>query len=134
MLRFKKNVLLFVVVLLLFVPNNGFAEQCTDAVHALLQWTKNIRGNADQWDENANALGFTVNHSSAGCSNKTPCVLVYPKNYGHGIDSHYGHVAVLYGCGNTCNIQDSNGVCNGKTRAICSKSVDFKKALVIHNH
>lgn len=119
------------IILLIFLDGAAFAEQCTDGVHALLPWTKNIHGNADQWEDNAKKMGFKVNRSHAGCSDKKPCVLVYPRNYGHGINSTYGHVAVLYGCGSKCKIQDSNGVCGG-TRARCSKGVDFGKAKVIH--
>jgi len=119
------------------------AESCVAAVRALVSWAtvKNIptTGNNGGYTMKASAQknGYTVNGSAAKCSDSKPCVLVYPTNYGSGIDKTYGHVAVLRSdksSKGTYALTDSNGVCGGagSYRVSCSKSVDLSKASVIH--
>lgn len=120
------------------VVNAG--EQCVAAVRALVSWatTKNIptdsSGAADSMAVSAKKNGFPVNNSSAGCSASKPCILVYPRTYGSGINSKYGHVAVLKSSADSkgkVTIQDSNGICGGD-RKTCTTTPNFSKASVIH--
>ena len=127
----KKTNLLFVISsfsLVLFC-SPAFAEQCTDGVHALLSWTNVIKGNANQWVDRAKSLGFKVNHSP-----KDNTVLVFPPNYGHGINSTYGHVAVLRDTDKKKGflIQDSNGIAGGDRKTKWIQSIDFGKVHIIH--
>lgn len=138
---------LFIVWLCLFLMTGGVvdakekknppknkSEQCVDAVWVLVGWSKDFKGSgaAENWTNAAKKKGYSVNHDAGGCSDRKPCVVVYPKDYGSGINKKYGHVAALYGCGSgSCKLQDSNGVCGGY-RSDCKKSINFRKAWVIH--
>lgn len=105
------------------------AEQCTEGVHEMLPWTSKITGNAFEWPEKAKSLGFKVNHTP-----KNDTVLVYPKNYGSGINSQYGHVAVLRNVDKKKGflIQDSNGIAGGDKATKWVKHVNFDLVQVIH--
>jgi surface antigen len=107
----------------------SYAEQCTQGVHEILSWTHKITGNACQWPKNAKKLGFKVNHTP-----KDNTVLVFPPDYGHGIDREYGHVAVLLEIDKKKGflIQDSNGIAGGDKGTKWLKQIDFTKVEVIH--
>lgn len=126
-----------VTATLMFGSGLARAEQCVDAVRALVSWTKNIpltNGAADSMGTNAKKNGFSVNNNPSSCSSKKPCVLVYPRTYGHLINSTYGHVAVLQSDKNskgTVTITDSNGICGG-TRKQCSTTPQWNNVSVIH--
>jgi hypothetical protein len=137
----KRSNLIFIMVASLLFATSVWAasESCVSCVRALVSWatTKNIpttNNAADSMASNAKNNGFTVNNSASGCSSSKPCILVYPRTYGNGIDSSYGHVAVLKSDKNskgTVTITDSNGICGGY-RKTCSTTPNWNKVKVIH--
>ena len=138
----KKLVKIISVAMISFLALTGKAqaEQCVTGVRALVDWatTKNIpttRDAADSMAANARAKGFTVDNSASGCSSSKPCILVYPRNYGKGIDSTYGHVAVLISDRNSkgaVTITDSNGLCGGVRKTCTVTPRKWNLVSVIH--
>ncbi len=105
---------------------NG-GEQCTDGVHEMLSWTNDITGNAYQWAECARRKHYRVDHSP-----DNDCVIVYPPNYGNGVNPTYGHVAVLRKIlgNNYYLIQESNSG-NGDKSTRKSR-LDLNRVQIIH--
>jgi len=126
--------------LYLSIAGAAHAEQCVTGARAMVSWAtkSNIPTlaptyGAETMATSASKNGYRVDNDPSGCSGNKPCLLIYPKTYGHGIDTTAGHVAVLYSktSNNRYNIADSNGICGGDRKS-CTTSPDFSKALVIH--
>lgn len=109
-------------------------EQCVDGVRGMLPWAKGFKGDAHTWNDTAKSNGYNVDKNvTSDCASKG-CILVYERGYGGGIDTKYGHVAVIYKKdGAKYAIADSNGLCGGNRKS-CSKAVNFDAGMasVIH--
>ena len=110
----------------------ALAEECVDAVRALIPWASDWRGYPRDYPKIAQNEGLIVNSDPSGCSLDDPCILVYLPGYGYGINEEYGHVAVLYSSKAPYNIQDSNGVCGGYRKKCQKTHINWEKAKVIH--
>jgi hypothetical protein len=127
--RKMASIRFLVLACLILVPGVLGAEEPTDAVRALLPWTRDIIGNPDEWVYRAETMGFKVNRRPG-----ENCVVVFSRDYGYGVNRNYGHVAVLRTKDPRKGylIQDSSGFggCERCTKWV--RKIDFRKAWFIH--
>jgi len=129
----KKSITLSIIICcFVSMASLSYAEQCVDAVRALVPWTSNWTGNANEFPDIGRGHGLTVNNNPSGCTENDPCVLVYHPNYGSGIDSTNGHVVVLYNDSSPYSIQDSNGICGGYREECTRANINLDNVSIIH--